>query len=149
MERKRGTPAAGAANTPSAAAGTVRAAETAATENGEPTAAERFDDLCSELVGLDGVTPPRGGGGFGRGALRYEGRIFAMLVRDALVLKLPAARVDALLAAGEGERFDANKGTPMREWFRLAPSSPLAWKPLAVEALDFARAAGGAAVRAR
>ena len=37
-------------------------------------------------------------------------------------------------------RFDANKGTPMKEWFSLDPESELAWLPLAREALDFARA---------
>jgi len=61
-----------------------------------------------------------------------------MFVRGSLVLKLPAGRVDELVAAGEGLRFDANKGTPMREWFSLNPQSGLQWLPLATEALDFA-----------
>jgi hypothetical protein len=45
------------------------------------------------------------------------------------------------VAGGHGERFDANKGTPMKEWFSLGPESDLAWPPLAREALDFARGA--------
>ena len=49
--------------------------------------------------------------------------------------------VDELVAGGHGERFDANKGTPMKEWFSLDPESDLAWPPLAREALDFARGA--------
>ena len=102
---------------------------------------ERFDDLVDELVGIDGVTPPRGGSGFGRSALRFQGKIFAMHVRGALVLKLPADRVEALVRAGEGVPFDANKGTPMREWLSLDPRSALPWLPLATEALDFARSA--------
>jgi hypothetical protein len=107
---------------------------------GTATDAERrFEDLVGELTGVPGVTPPRDGSGFGRSALRWQGRIFAMLVRGALVLKLPAARVDDLVAVGEGTRFDANKGTPMREWLSLDPDSGLAWLPLAREALDFAR----------
>lgn len=64
-----------------------------------------------------------------------------MLVRGRLVLKLPAERVDALVAAGHGVRFDANKGTPMREWFSLDPGSGQPWLPLAREALDYARSA--------
>ena len=105
------------------------------------TAEERFADLVDELVGTPGVTPPRGGSGFGRSALRWEKRIFAMLVRGGLVVKLPAQRVDALVGAGEGARFDANKGTPMKEWFSLDAESGLPWLPLAQEALDFARGA--------
>ena len=101
----------------------------------------RYADLVDDLVGIPGVTPPRGGSGFGRGALRFEGKIFAMLVRGRLVLKLPEERVSALIAAGEGLNFDANKGTPMREWLSLEPGSGLAWRPLAGEALDFARSA--------
>jgi len=100
---------------------------------------ERFEDLVDQLVGTEGVTPPRGGSGFGRSALRFQGKIFAMHVRGALVLKLPAERVEALVRAGEGVHFDANKGTPMREWLSLDPGSGLPWLPLATEALDFAR----------
>jgi hypothetical protein len=101
---------------------------------------ERFEDLVGELLGCPGVTPPSGGSGFGRGALRWEKKIFAMLVRGRLVVKLPAARVDALVADGDGLRFDANKGTAMREWVSLHPESGLPWLPLAREALDFAQA---------
>ncbi|MGP8000232.1 MAG: hypothetical protein ACLPKI_23380 [Streptosporangiaceae bacterium] len=101
---------------------------------------ERFEDLVGGLLGYPGVTPPSGGSGFGRSALRWEKKIFAMLVRGRLVVKLPAARVDALVADGDGVRFDANKGTPMKEWFSLDPESGLPWLPLAREALEFARA---------
>jgi hypothetical protein len=100
---------------------------------------ERYEDLVVELIGTPGVTPPRGGGGFGRSALRYQGKIFAMLVRGRLVVKLPARRVDALVEAGDGVHFDANKGTPMREWLSLDPGSGQDWLTLACEALDFAR----------
>jgi hypothetical protein len=100
---------------------------------------ERYEDLVDEFVGTAGVTPPRGGGGFGRGALRYQGKIFAMLVRGRLVVKLPARRVDELVEAGDGIHFDANKGTPMREWLSLDQGSGQDWLALAGEALDFAR----------
>lgn len=102
----------------------------------------RYLDLVDDLVGIDdGVTPPPGGSGFGRGSLKYRGKIFAMLVRGSLVLKLPADRVTELIAAGEGVAFDANKGTAMREWFSLAPDSAADWRSLATEALTFARSA--------
>jgi len=105
----------------------------------DPTPELRFEDLVSEFSDTDGVTLPHGGGGFGRSALRYRGKIFAMFVRGDLVVKLPARRVDELVAAGHGQPFDANKGTPMREWFAAPPDCPLTWSALAREALDFAR----------
>jgi hypothetical protein len=103
---------------------------------------DRYADLIDELVGVAGVTPPAGGRGFGRSALKFQGRIFAMLVRGHLVLKLPAGRVDELAKAGAGVPFDANKGTPMREWLSLDAESPRDWLPLAREALEFSRANG-------
>jgi hypothetical protein len=51
----------------------------------------------------------------------------------------PERRYEDLVAGGHGERFDANKGTPMKEWFSLDPESQLAWPTLAREALGFAR----------
>ena len=106
---------------------------------------DRYQDLVDELVGTPGVSPPPGGSGFGRGAVRFQKKIFVMFVRGRLVLKLPAGRVDELVGTGEGVRFDANKGTPMREWLSLNPESGLPWLPLAREALDFAQAAQAAA----
>ena len=103
------------------------------------TPQDRFDDLVDQLVGIDGVTPPRGRSGFGRSAVRFQNKIFVMLVRGRLVLKLPRERVDEIIAAGEGVRFDADKGTPMREWLRLDPDSGWSWSQLAGEALEFAR----------
>ena len=107
----------------------------------------RFEDLLGEFSDIDGVTLPHGGSGFGRSALRYRGKIFAMFVRGALVVKLPGQRVDELITAGHGARFDANKGTPMREWFTVAPDCPLPWPALAAEALDFASQAASQAAR--
>jgi hypothetical protein len=98
---------------------------------------ERFSALVDELVGTEGVTPPAPGKGFGSSAVRVHNKIFAMLVRGRLVLKLPKVRVDELVTAGEGVRFDANKGTPMKEWLSVDPASTVAWLPLAREALEF------------
>jgi hypothetical protein len=109
----------------------------------ESASRARFEDLVTEFNDVDGVTLPRAGAGFGRSALRYRGKIFAMFVRGALVVKLPADRVAVLVAAGHGAHFDANKGTPMREWFAAnpdaAPDSATNWSDLAAEALAFAR----------
>jgi hypothetical protein len=101
------------------------------------TAEERFDEVVAQMETVAGVTPPGGGTGFGANSLRYRRKIFAMLVRDRLVVKLPKARVDALVESGDGVRFDANKGTPMKEWLSLDPASAQPWLPLATEALEF------------
>lgn len=105
--------------------------------SGGPTPDERFEALVDGLVGVVGVTPPSGGRGFGRSALRINGSIFAMLVRGRLVVKLPRQRVSALVDSDDGAPFDANKGTPMKEWLRLDPESGQDWETLAREALAF------------
>lgn len=112
--------------------------------DGQPDA--RFEELIDQLIGEAGVTPPQGGG-FGRSAARFNGKIFVMFVRGQLVLKLPERRVSELIATGHGVSFDANKGTPMREWLSLDPGSDQPWLPLAHEALDFARLRAGTGPR--
>ena len=102
----------------------------------------RYEELIDQLMGEPGVTPPHGRG-FGRSAVRFNGKIFAMFVRGRLVLKLPEDRVDDMTAGGHGIRFDANKGTPMREWLSLDPASDQQWLPLATEALSFVRSGRG------
>lgn len=104
---------------------------------GQTTPEDRFDDLVTELVGAPGVTPPGSSRGFGSTALRVDKKIFAMLADGRLVVKLPKARVDELVESGDGARFDAGKGTPMKEWLSLDPASTLPWLPLAREALEF------------
>jgi hypothetical protein len=99
----------------------------------------RFDELIVQLLQSPGVTPPGTGRGFGSSGLRVDGKIFAMLVRGRLVVKLPASRVDGLVVEGAGERFDANKGTPMREWIAIDSGSDLSWTALARDALEFVR----------
>ena len=100
----------------------------------------RYGELVKRFGAVRGVTCIVEGGGFGStGQLKVDGRIFAMLVRDALVVKLPRTRVDELVGRGDGINFDAGKGRPMREWFVLSPTSKKAWVPIAQEALDFVK----------
>lgn len=102
------------------------------------TPEDRFDALVAELSVVDGVTAPAGGRRFGAQALRRHGRIVAMLSQGCLVVKLPRARVDDLVATGAGARFDGGRGTPMREWFVLSPGAGLDWHGLAREAVAYA-----------
>jgi hypothetical protein len=96
---------------------------------------QRYAALAEAFLGQSDVSV--GGQGFGADALKSGGKIFAMLVRGRLVVKLPARRVTELLAAGQGEPFDANKGRPMREW--LTVTNDTAWLALAEEARQFVK----------
>jgi hypothetical protein len=99
---------------------------------------DRFDALVADLTRIDGVSPPAGGRRFGAQALRRDGRIFAMLTGGCLVVKLPRARVEELVGQGSGTRFDAGRGTPMKEWFVLSEGAGIGWNTLVREALEFA-----------
>ena len=68
--------------------------------------------------------------------LKTRGKFFAFVARGELVVKLSAARVDELVDAG-AERFDANKGRPMREWVRLRPTDEQQCEAYASEARAF------------
>lgn len=101
-----------------------------------------YAELVRSMVNQPGVTHITEGKGFGSsGQLKVNGKIFAMLVRGALVLKLRRDRVTGLVEAGDGDYFDAGKGRPMREWFVLSPASSRRWLPLAQEALNFVQEA--------
>jgi hypothetical protein len=106
------------------------------------TPEERFAMIVEELLGHSGVTPPSDGPqskkGFGESALRIHNKIFAMLVKGKLVVKLPKSRVDALIAEGVGERFDPrHDGRLMKEWLSVEPTSEERWSDLSREAMEF------------
>jgi hypothetical protein len=73
--------------------------------------------------------------------LRASGRFFASFDRRtaALLVKLPAARVDELIQSGEAEPF-APSGRRFREWASIDSDRPEIWSALLDEALAFAAA---------
>jgi len=77
--------------------------------------------------------------GFGADALKVNKKIFAMLDSDdRFVVKLPRARVDALVASGFGERFDPrHNGRVMKEWLVVGAGREARWLALAREAMEF------------
>lgn len=111
--------------------------------------AARFEAVVDAMLSEPGVTPPGQTKGFGSGALRVDKKIFAMFVRGRMVVKLPKRRVDELIAAGHGINFDANKGTPMKEWLALDPGSSLDWLALAREAMQFVQGSSSASASSR
>jgi hypothetical protein len=106
--------------------------ETAA---GDPEAA--FAAIAARLLAEEGVSE---GTGFGANAgLRVGGKIFAMLVRGELVVKLPAVRCVELIAAGRARPFDRGQGRPLKSWITVGEAAVAQWPALASEALAFVR----------
>jgi hypothetical protein len=68
--------------------------------------------------------------------LSVNGKIFAMLGRGSLVVKLPRARVDELVKAGQGKLFDPGHGRLMKEWVSVELGAA-PWVALAEEAHRF------------
>ena len=82
-----------------------------------PTAFDRIVAVLQKLPGVE--VPSSSRTKFGSNGLRVNGKIFAMLVRGELVVKLPAGQVDALVDSGKAERFDPGRGKRMKEWATL------------------------------
>jgi hypothetical protein len=73
--------------------------------------------------------------GFGSDTLQVKGKMFAMLSsRQRFVVKLHRGRVDALVLARRGSRFDPGHGRLMKEWFVCAAGSERDWLELVREA---------------
>ncbi len=71
-------------------------------------------------------------------AFAVDGKIFAMLTRGCFVVKLPKERVDDLVDAGKGTRFDPGHGRLMKEWIAVEAGA-LPWVALAKEAHSYVR----------
>jgi TfoX/Sxy family transcriptional regulator of competence genes len=103
-------------------------------------AAERWEDLVATML-ADGLASYGNEGGaqraFGSTSLKTDGKIFAMLVKDRLVVKLPAARVEQLVGEGVGEAFDPGHGRIQREWLSVRGAEPDQWQALATESEAF------------
>lgn len=99
------------------------------------TAEESFAAIIDRLLREPGVEQ---GTGFGSNpGLRAGGKIFAMLVRGELVVKLPADRCDDLVAADAARPFERGQGRPLREWVSVGEDVQFDWLHLAREALAF------------
>lgn len=101
----------------------------------DPAAA--FAAIAERLLREEGVSE---GTGFGANAgLRVGGKIFAMLVRGELVVKLSAVRCVELVASGIARPFDRGQGRPLKAWIAVSETASAQWPALASEALAFVR----------
>ncbi len=106
----------------------------------EPDPHAAFAAALAPVAAAPGVEP--GTRFSARPGYRVGGKIFAMLVDDALVVKLPAGRCAALVAEGAAAPLTTGGGRAMREWVRLLGVPDVErWRALAEEALAFVRPA--------
>ena len=104
--------------------------------------AERYATLVETMLGRSNATYGSDESmgarrAFGATSLKANGKIFAMLVKDRLVVKLPRARVDELVNAGAGVHFDPGHGRVQREWLSVDSQDAEEWLALATEAESF------------
>jgi TfoX/Sxy family transcriptional regulator of competence genes len=90
--------------------------------------ADSWEELVERTRGGD-VTP---GKMFGAEGLRTGKKFFAIWWHERLVVKLPADRLQQLVAAGRAEVFEPMEGRPMNGWARVHDG--VAWDPLIAEA---------------
>jgi len=103
-------------------------------------ATERWKALVETMLARPATTYGNDSGpeqAFGSTSLKTNGKIFAMLVKDRLVVKLDRRRVDELVTAGTGEQFDPGHGRLMKEWLSVDPTSDERWLELATESEAF------------
>jgi TfoX/Sxy family transcriptional regulator of competence genes len=85
------------------------------------------------------------GGKFGDSTLKVDAKIFALISKGKLVVKLPRQRVDELVASGTGRPYDSGHGRIMKKWVTIAPQHTRRWASLADEARRFVAALLGEA----
>ena len=98
----------------------------------------RFVGVVDALARHSDVVHAKGKG-FGSGALKVNGKIFAMMSsKGDFVVKLPKERVQELVVSGEGEYFDPGHGRLMKEWIAVV-AGKTSWIELANEAYRFVK----------
>ena len=93
-----------------------------------------FDPIAQELLGRDGVDI---GPMFGSEGLRIRGKVFAFIASGGeLLVKVPEARADELVAAGTAARMVMRERT-MREWVTVDSGAPEHWASLIAESFAY------------
>jgi TfoX/Sxy family transcriptional regulator of competence genes len=95
---------------------------------------ELFEAIAAKLLNDDAISRKKM---FGSTGLSIGGKVFALLVKGKLVVKLPRQRVEALVLAEIGQPFDPGHGRLMKEWVAIEPAAGGEWLNLAQEARDF------------
>ncbi len=94
-----------------------------------------FWDCAHQLFEIDNVEESTM---FGFRCIRVSGQFVAMPADDSLWVKLPEARVSALIASAHGQVCAPN-GKPFREWVGISRLDESTWMQLLHESIDFVR----------
>jgi hypothetical protein len=101
-----------------------------------PDPEELFDTIAAQYTRRRGVT-------FGRvwhnDGLTADGKLFAILISDRLVVKVPAAQAAELIDAAEGVAFEPHPGRKLREWLVVRQFDAPTWQRLIADAHAYAR----------
>lgn len=104
----------------------------------QPTKSPDADPLFASII--DAFAAGRNvtaGEMFGSIGLKIGGKVFAMVVKGKLVVKLPKERVEALVASAKGEFFDPGQGRLMKESVAVGAGDKRSWLGLAKEAKHY------------
>lgn len=93
-----------------------------------------FEAIATSVMRAPGVTA---GTMFGARALKVRKKVFALLVKGDLIVKLPSERVEHLVSSGSGRLFDPGHGRLMKEWVAIPLGLRAGWSRLVDEAKDF------------
>lgn len=94
---------------------------------------QAFDELVQSYKGRRGITAGKMFASYG---LKVNGKIFAMLYKGTLVVKLPVGRADQLTAGRKAHYFKLGKKV-MKEWVVLNAPPGTVWRSFAEEARVF------------
>lgn len=109
-------------------------------EDMETDPQDLFDELATGFLNQHGVTMARGWRADSQ-VLKVNNKIFAMLVRDHLVVKLPAPQAATLTETGQATPFEPRPGRRMREWVVVAlppaGADDTVWRQLMADASSY------------
>lgn len=107
------------------------------------------DGLRELVEGLDLGGPAEPTSMFGSKGYKVNGKTFVMVVKEEVVIKLPAPRVESLADAGVGHRFDPGHGRVMKEWITLTKANQKKTAALVCEAYQFVASQPATSSRSR
>lgn len=93
--------------------------------------ADPYADVKAHFEKVDGVIVNSGRGAQG---MKVGKKMFAMFSKEALLLKMPPERVEALIAAGHGLPYDPGTGKVMKNYVIIPMAKKNLWIKLCEEA---------------